>query len=161
MINLKNDIWFMKLALEEANKAYKLGEVPVGAIFVNDKGDVVSKTHNLKEHTKIAVDHAEVLGIQACCKHDHSWRLEGYTVYVTLEPCPMCLFALMQARVKKVVFGAYDAKGGAISLGYELHKDKRFNHTFQLIGGVEHFECSKLLSDFFRQRRSEYKSTKN
>jgi tRNA(adenine34) deaminase len=90
-------------------------------------------------------------------KKIQNWRLSDCTLYVTLEPCPMCLTALVQARVKNCVFGAYDSKGGALSLGYHLHQDKRLNHQFSMMGGVKHFECSRLLSQFFKQRRNSYK----
>ncbi len=158
MMDLKNDIWNMRIALEEAEKAYKEGEVPVGCVIINSTGEIVAKTFNTKETNKIATEHAEILAITEASKALGEWRLTGHDVYVTLEPCPMCLFALMQARVSRVIFGAYDAKGGSISLGYEFQKDKRFNHRFDILGGVEHFQCSKILSDFFRERRTLYKS---
>lgn len=156
-----NDNWFMNLAIEEAFKAYKMGEVPVGCIIVNEEGTVTAKTHNLKEKTQHVVDHAEILALTASNKIKNNWRLDGHTVYVTLEPCPMCLFALLHARVKRVVFGAYDAKAGSISLGYDFSNDKRFNHSFEVVGGLSHFECSKILSTFFRERRQEYKQIKS
>ena len=151
-------IWNMRLALEEAEVAFKATEVPVGCVIVNEAGEVVARAHNLKEKNKNATHHAEILAIEEASKNHGDWRLTGHTAYVTLEPCPMCLYAFLQARVSKVIFGAYDLKAGSISLGYEFHKDKRFNHFFSIEGGVLHFECSKMLSDFFKQRRGEHRS---
>jgi tRNA(adenine34) deaminase len=147
----------MNLALEEAEKAFKKGEVPVGCIIVDENDNIVSKTHNLKEAIKDTTAHAEILAIKEASQANDDWRLIGHTAYITLEPCPMCMYALLQARVDKVVFGAYDSKAGSVSLGYNFHLDKRFNHSFDLIGGVEHFKCSKILSNFFKQRRKGYK----
>ncbi len=151
-----NKIWNMKLALEEAEKAFKEGEVPVGCIVLNGKGEVVASTYNLKEKNKNTTHHAEILAIEEASKKNGDWRLNDHTVFVTLEPCPMCLYALLQARVSKVIFGAYDLKAGAISLGYSFQKDERFNHSFDIEGGLMHFDCSKKLSDFFKQRRGEH-----
>lgn len=145
--------WLMGTALEEANKAFKEGEVPVGALIVDEKGSVISSAHNLKEKNTDPTQHAEILAIQEASKKLTSWRLTGATLFVTLEPCPMCLYAALQARVKKLVFGAYDAKAGAISLGYDFFNDSRFNHRFDVLGGVRHYECSQLMSQFFRLRR--------
>lgn len=145
--------WCMRLALDEAEAAYRLGEVPVGAVIVDAKGEVIAKSHNLKESVHNPCGHAELLAIQSAAQKIQGWRLEGCTLYVTLEPCPMCLAGLVQARVAQVVFGAYDAKGGALSLGYNLHRDQRLNHRFSMMGGVLHYECSRLLSQFFKERR--------
>lgn len=146
-------LWCMGLALDEANTAYRLGEVPVGAVVVDAKGEVISRAHNLKESVHNPCGHAELLAIQAAAQKIQGWRLDGCTLYVTLEPCPMCLAGLVQARIKQVVFGAYDAKGGALSLGYNLHRDQRLNHRFSMMGGVMHYESSRLLSQFFKERR--------
>lgn len=160
-MNLKNHNWYMNLALEEAEKAFRKGEVPVGCIIVDENDNIVSKTHNLKESIKDTTAHAEILAIKESSQSNNDWRLLGHTAYITLEPCPMCMYALLQARVDRVVFGAYDSKAGSVSLGYNFHLDKRFNHSFDILGGVEHFKCSKILSNFFKQRRKGYKvSTK-
>lgn len=143
----------MKLALEEAEMAWKSNEVPIGALVLNSAGDVLSRAHNLKETVSNPCGHAEILAIQEAAKKQNDWRLIDCTLYVTLEPCPMCLSAIGQARFKEVIFGAYDSKGGAISLGYPLHKDSRLNHRFGMMGGVMHFECSRILSQFFKERR--------
>lgn len=155
--SLQDHLWFMGIALEEAQHAFKGQEVPVGAVLVSPTGEVLSKQHNLKETTFNPAGHAEILTLVEGAKKLQNWRLSDCTLYVTLEPCPMCLSAMVQSRIKYCVFGAYDSKGGALSLGYHLHQDKRLNHQFSVIGGVRHFECSKLLSQFFKERRSSYK----
>jgi tRNA(adenine34) deaminase len=150
--------WFMGLALEQAELAFKQQEVPVGAVLVSPTGEVLSKQFNLKESNFNPAGHAELLTIIEGAKKIQNWRLVDCALYVTLEPCSMCLAALVQARIGLCVFGAYDAKGGSLSLGYRMHQDKRLNHQFSVIGGVRHFECSKLLSQFFRERRAGYKT---
>ena len=154
---VSDHLWFMTMALEEAELAYKAQEVPVGAVLVSPEGEVLSKQHNLKESHFNPTAHAEVLALVEGAKKLQNWRLSDCTLYVTLEPCPMCLSAMVQSRVKQCIFGAYDAKGGALSLGYHFHQDKRLNHQFGVMGGVKHFECSKVLSQFFRERRKTYR----
>ncbi len=151
--NAADSLWCMKLALEEAEAAYRMGEVPVGALVVNAQGEVLARAHNRKEAVHNPVGHAELLAVQAAAQKIGGWRLDGCTLYVTLEPCPMCLAGLGQSRIDRVVFGAYDPKGGALSLGYALHRDTRLNHRFSMVGGVLHYECSRLLSQFFKERR--------
>lgn len=157
MLTLSDHLWYMSMALEQAELAYRAQEVPVGAILVSPQGEVLSKQFNLKESQFNPTAHAEILALIEGAKKLHNWRLTDCTLYVTLEPCPMCLTAMVQSRVKQCVFGAYDAKGGALSLGYHLHQDKRLNHQFSIWGGVKHFECSKLLSQFFKERRTSYR----
>ena len=148
---------YMRLAIQEAKLAVYDGEVPVGAIIVSDSGEELARAHNLKETKKNPCLHAEMIAIAEAAKKMDRWRLLGASIYVTLEPCPMCLSALQQARVKTVYFGAYDFKGGAISLGYNLHNDTRLNHRMNVVGGIDNFECSKLLSDFFKKKRELHK----
>lgn len=155
--SVSDHMWFMSMALEQAELAYKAQEVPVGAVLVSPKGDILSKQHNLKESQFNPTAHAEILAITEGAKKLQNWRLSDCILYVTLEPCPMCLTAMVQSRVKQCVFGAYDAKGGALSLGYHLHSDKRLNHQFSIMGGIKHFECSKVLSQFFKERRNSYR----
>jgi tRNA(adenine34) deaminase len=157
---LSDHLWYMALALEQAELAYKVQEVPVGAVLISPSGEILSKQYNLKESQHNPIAHAEILSLIEAARKLQNWRLSDCILYVTLEPCPMCLTAMVQARIKQCVFGAYDLKGGALSLGYRLHQDKRLNHRFSVIGGIKHFECSKLLSQFFRERRSNY-SLKN
>ncbi len=148
--------WNMQSALREAEEAYQKDEVPVGALVVDEMGRIISKGHNLKEKTNDPCAHAEIIAIQEACKKKGNWRLSGYTLFVTLEPCSMCMGAIIQSRIKKVIFGAYDPKGGAISCGLNIHQNNHFNHQVEVVGGVNHFECSKILSDFFRLRRGQY-----
>lgn len=154
---LTDHLWFMNIALEQAELAYRAQEVPVGAILVSPSGEILSRQFNLKESHFNPVAHAEILALTEGAKKLQNWRLTDCYLYVTLEPCPMCLTALVQSRVKACVFGAYDQKGGALSLGYHLHQDRRLNHQFSVIGGVMHFECSRILSQFFRERRASYR----
>lgn len=149
--------WCMQLALEEANQAYSKGEVPVGCVIADSDGKIISRAHNLKEQNKLSFHHAEMLAIQKASEELGAWRLLDCTLVVTLEPCPKCLSAILQSRIKTLVFGAYDPKGGSLSLGYNFARDIRLNHSFDVIGGISHFECSKILSDFFKQRRKSYK----
>jgi tRNA(adenine34) deaminase len=153
---LKSHINYMDMALQEAKLASHEDEVPIGAVLVSEHGEILAMSHNEKEHHYNPCGHAEILVIERAAKEIKSWRLLGATLYVTLEPCPMCLSAMVHARIKNLVFGAYDRKGGALSLGYNLHNDTRLNHNFAVIGGVRHFECSKILSDFFRSKRKSY-----
>lgn len=154
---VSDHLWFMSMALEQAELGYKAQEVPVGAVLVSPEGEVLSKKHNLKESYHNPTAHAEMLAITEGAKKLQNWRLSDCVLYVTLEPCPMCLTAMVQSRIRQCVFGAYDAKGGALSLGYHLHQDKRLNHQFSIIGGIKHFECSKVLSQFFKERRNSYR----
>ncbi|OFZ14324.1 MAG: hypothetical protein A2X86_05615 [Bdellovibrionales bacterium GWA2_49_15] len=152
-----DDIWFMKLALEQAEMAYRLNEVPVGALVVSAEGKVLSSRFNTKEQDFDPCGHAEILAIREAAQREKAWRLVGCSVYVTLEPCIMCLAAMGQARVGQLIFGAYDPKGGALGLGYRVHADTRLNHRFAIKGGLLEFDCSKILSQFFREQRSFYR----
>ncbi len=160
MINHKEKIWFMRMALEEADAAYRVDEVPIGCVIVGENGEMLSKTHNLKESVNDPCGHAEILAIREASERTKNWRLVNSTLFVTLEPCPMCLGAMIQARISNLVFGAYDKKGGAISLGYKIYKDDRLNHNFSVIGGIEHYKCAKVLSRFFKEKRDYYKKIK-
>ncbi len=156
--SISDHLWFMSMALEQADLAYKAQEVPVGAVLVSPEGEVLSKQFNLKETHHNPTGHAEILTMIEGSKKIQNWRLSQCALYVTLEPCPMCLAAMVQSRIGLCVFGAYDAKGGALSLGYHLHQDKRLNHRFSVIGGIKHFDCSRVLSQFFKERRSSYRT---
>jgi tRNA(adenine34) deaminase len=144
------DEW-LKKAYELAKKAKELDEVPIGALLVLE-GKLIGSGHNLKESQFDPTAHAEILAIRNATQSMKAWRLEGATLYVTLEPCPMCLAACQQARISKVIYGAKDLKGGAISLGYLLHEDERTNHRFE-VEFQESEDCSKILSDFFKNKR--------
>ncbi|MEE2743791.1 MAG: nucleoside deaminase [Bdellovibrionota bacterium] len=160
MIKLSDHLWNIGLALEEAENAFKNEEVPVGVIITDEDGRVITKSFNQKEKKYNPCGHAEMLALMEAGKIKKNWRLEKCTLYSTLEPCPMCLGAMIHARIETLVFGAYDPKGGAISLGYNLHKDKRLNHNFSVIGGLRHYDCSKILSTFFKDKRKSYKNVR-
>lgn len=142
---------FMRAAVENAQKAAQLGEVPVGAVIV--KGDkIIAHGYNRRETKKNALSHAETEAINAACESLGSWRLDGCTMYVTLEPCPMCTGAIMTARIDRVVFGAYDEKGGAMGGVCNLC-EMPFMNKPQIIGGFMEKECAKVLSGFFETLR--------
>ena len=150
---MKHDFEYMGLALQEALCAFDEHEVPVGAMIVSSGGRILARAHNIKEKTADPTAHAELIAIREACQEIRNWRLVGCVMYVTMEPCVMCLSAIQQARIKRLVFGAYDSKGGAISLGYNIHFDRRLNHKFDVVGGIRQYESSQLLRDFFRARR--------
>ena len=143
----------MGTALSLAERAYSDGEVPVGCVVVDPSGKAIGQGYNLKERYGDASLHAEMVALKAGSKSLGDWRLLGCSVYVTLEPCTMCLAAMGQFRIGKLFFGAYDPKGGSLSLNIPLHKDERLNHRFPVVGGLRHYECSEVISTFFRQRR--------
>jgi tRNA(adenine34) deaminase len=154
-----SDEYYMKEAIKEARKAESLFEVPIGAIIVID-GKIISRAHNLRESKQSAVAHAEVLAIEQACQLLGSWRLENATLYVTLEPCAMCSGAMILSRVKRVVYGAADPKGGCAGTFMNLLQDERFNHQSEVTSGVLKEECGQLLSVFFRQLREKRKIAK-
>lgn len=147
----------MRLALEEAEKARALDEVPIGAVIVR-QGVVIGAGYNQRETKQNALSHAEVEAIFAACRRTGAWRLNDTTLYVTLEPCLMCAGAIYQARITRVVFGAYDAKAGCMGSLYRIHEDTRLNHRLPVVGGILEAECGGLLTEFFRQRRSAKKN---
>jgi tRNA(adenine34) deaminase len=153
------DEYFMRLAIEEAKKAEALAEVPIGAVLVHD-GKVISSGYNLRETTQRSITHAEILVIDQACGELGTWRLENAVLYVTLEPCPMCAGAIIQSRVKKVVYGAKDPKAGCAGTLMNLLQDSRFNHQTEIVAGVLEEECGELLSSFFRKLRQEKKKRK-
>jgi len=155
-INQNDQLWLMDEALIEASKAYREDEVPVGAIIVDHQQNILARAHNQKEKKHNPCGHAEILAIVEAGKKINNWRLAECSLVVTLEPCLMCLGAISQARLGHIYFGAYDAKGGGLSLGYEVFNDRRLNHQFGVTGGIRHYECSKILSQFFREKRAKY-----
>lgn len=144
--------YFMRKALEEAEKAGAAGEVPIGAIIVYNN-EIIASASNLRETSKNAVMHAELMAIQSACEKMGSWRLENTTLYVTLEPCPMCSGAILQSRIPTVVYGARDQKAGCVHSLYELLNDDRFNHRCEVVEGVLAEQCGQILTDFFRNLR--------
>lgn len=141
----------MEYALEMARKAESEDEVPVGAVIVHED-QIVGQGYNQRERLQDPLAHAEMVAIREAAQHLKSWRLEKCTLYVTLEPCPMCLAAIQQSRIQKVFYGAEDLKGGALSLGYTYHQDPRTNHRF-VVEYAKNEECSNLLKKFFRKKR--------
>jgi len=155
-MTLRDDSYWMGLALREAEKAAARGEVPIGALVVRD-GKVLGRGHNFREAKRDPVAHAEIIAIRKAAKKEESWRLTGATVYVTLEPCIMCMGAMLLARVERVVFGCNDPKGGAAGTLYDLSDDPRLNHRMEVTSGVREAECSAVLSEFFSYLRREKK----
>ena len=149
---LEPDRRWMKAALREAERAYEMKEVPVGALVVKD-GHVVGRGHNLVETLKDPTAHAEMIAITAACETLGTKVLEGCTLYVTLEPCPMCAGAIVWARLSRLVFGAFDDKAGSASTLYNIPQDNRLNHYVEIISGVEADLSAALLRGFFQQRR--------
>ena len=149
---------YMKIALKEAKKAYDLDEVPIGAVIVKD-GVVLAKAKNLRNKTKCATSHAEVLAINKACKKLGDWRLEGAKMYVTLEPCPMCAGAALSARVKRIVYGASDKNCGALGTVVDLNEHYPL-HKAEVERGFMEKECADMLTDFFRDLRKKRKETK-
>ena len=146
-----HDHW-MKLALDEAELAMSDGEVPIGAVIVHE-GRVIARAHNQREQLHDPTAHAEMIAITQAAAALGSWRLDGCTLYVTLEPCPMCAGAIVQARVPRVVYGAADPKAGAVHSLYRLLDDGRLNHRCEVIAGVMAEPCGQILSRFFQQQR--------
>lgn len=145
---------YMKLAIKEAMKARDIDEVPIGAIIVKDD-KVIARAHNLREKKQQATAHAEILAIEKACKKLGTWRLEDCVLYVTLEPCAMCTGATILSRINHVVFGAKDPKGGCVESCIEMYKQQGFNHYPTYESGILEEECSKLLSDFFKEKRKQ------
>jgi tRNA(adenine34) deaminase len=158
-VELDKDLEFMKYAIEEAQKAARLGEVPIGAVIIY-QNEIIARAHNLRETTQNAVTHAELMAIQKACEAIGSWRLEETTLYVTLEPCPMCAGAILQSRIPRVVYGARDMKAGCVDSLYRLLNDARFNHECDVTEGVLADECGQMLTDFFRDLRERKKAEK-
>jgi tRNA(adenine34) deaminase len=143
---------FMQEAIELARKSLDAEDVPVGALVVYE-GRVIGRGYNQREKLQDPTAHAEMLALTAAAEYIGHWRLEDCTLYVTLEPCPMCAGALVQARVSRLVYGAPDDKGGACGSRYEITQDPRLNHQVETIAGVMAEPCAELLQAFFRRRR--------
>lgn len=148
----ETDLAMMRRAIELARSAASLDEVPVAAVIYRG-GEVLSEAHNRRELDRDPTAHAEVLAIRIAAQRLGSWRLEGCTIAVTLEPCPMCAGALVNARVPRLVYGASDPKMGCVTSLHRLCDDARFNHRIEIVPGVLADECGKLLKDFFRAKR--------
>ncbi len=143
---------FMKLAIKQALKAQALDEVPIGAVIVKD-GKVIARAHNKMEKTQLATAHAEILAINKACKKLKSWRLDGLEMYVTIEPCAMCAGAIVNARIKKVYFGAYEKKSGCAESKYSVLSDSGLNHKTEFVGGLEQETCANIIKNYFKGKR--------
>lgn len=151
-IHTEHEVW-MREAIAEARKAEAITEVPIGAVIVYE-GQIIGRGHNLRETSFDPTAHAEMIAIREASKQLGAWRLTGCTLYVTLEPCPMCAGAIVQSRIDRVVYGTTDPKAGCAGTLMNLLQEDRFNHRTDIIEGVLREECSSLLTDFFRKLRA-------
>ena len=151
---------FMRLALREAEKAYALEEVPIGAVLVDEQGQVVSSGHNMREVWHDATAHAELIAIREACRTLGRWRLTGLTLYVTIEPCPMCAGAIVMSRVDRVVYGSTDAKAGACESVFNIPGNETLNHRPEIRAGELQQECAEIMRRFFKERRKKNKLSK-
>jgi tRNA(adenine34) deaminase len=147
---------WMREAIAEARKAQDIGEVPIGAVIVHE-GEIIGRGHNLRESSLDPTAHAEIIAIREASRAKSAWRLSGCTLYVTLEPCPMCAGAIVQSRIDTVVFAAADPKAGCCGTLMNLLQEERFNHRCEIVEGVLREECAELLSHFFRNLRNSKK----
>lgn len=144
---------FMREAIKQAKKAAKLGEMPVGAVIVRN-GEIISRGYNKRETKKNALLHAEIIAVERACKKLGGWRLPECEIYVTLEPCPMCAGAILNSRIDRVYFGAYDLKSGCAGSRINLMNMNLCNYTVEVVGGVMQEECAGLIKEFFRELRN-------
>jgi tRNA(adenine34) deaminase len=149
----------MRIALREAQAAFDEDEVPIGAVIVRREpmsgaGQVIAAAHNQRERLRDPTAHAEMIAVTQAAEALGNWRLDGCTLYVTLEPCPMCAGAMVLARLKQVVYGAADPKAGAVKTLYQILSDPRLNHRAEVIAGVLAEPCGEILSRFFQQKRN-------
>ena len=157
---MKHDsTYFMNIAIKEALKAKAIDEVPIGCIVVKDD-KVIARSFNKREKTQDPIGHAEIKTLQKAAKKLNSWRLEDCDLYVTLEPCIMCSGAIIQSRIRRVYFGAYDPKGGAFGSSINVLDANNINHHPEIIGGVLEEECSSLLTNYFKEKRLNKKNMK-
>ena len=143
---------FMNVAISQARLALKNDEVPIGAVIVKD-GKIIARAYNKMEKTQLATAHAEILAINKACKKLRSWRLDGADIFVTLEPCPMCAGAIVNARISNVYFGAYEPKSGSAQSKFSILTDSGLNHTTNFIGGIKQEICSNLIKNYFKSKR--------
>ena len=143
----------MQLALDLAAKASQQGDVPVGAIVLNSDGDVVGRGFNTREVDNDPINHAEIVAMREAALANNSWRLDDHTLVVTLEPCTMCAGAAVQARIGRIVFGAFDDKAGAVGSLWDVVRDRRLPHRPEVVSGVLADECGAILSEFFKAQR--------
>lgn len=154
----KKDIYFMRQALKEAQKACDIDEVPIGAVIVKDD-KIIARGHNKCITLKDSTAHAEIVALRKACKKLNNYRLTDCSIYVTIEPCTMCVGALVNARIKNLYFGAYDIKAGACGSVFDIN-EKKLNHKINIKIGLLQQECAKILKEFFKSRRSEAQRTR-
>lgn len=155
-----NEEKWMKEALKQAYKAMEKNEVPIGCVIVKEN-KIIARGYNQRELKQQSHAHAEMIAIEKACKKLNSWRLENCDLYVTLEPCPMCAGAIVQSRIRKVIYGAKDPKGGCVGSCCNLFNVKEFNHHPEYMNGILESECSDLLKTFFKNKRIEKKKRKS
>ncbi len=155
---MTKDEFYMGKALEEARTAYAVGEIPIGAVIIYEK-KAIARAYNLRESLPCATAHAELLAIEKACRALGRWRLTGCTLYVTVEPCPMCAGAIINSRLDRVVYGCDDPKAGAARSLFHLLDNPALNHQVEITAGVREDECAQLMKDFFRARRQKAKET--
>lgn len=143
----------MRKSLELAAKASQQGDIPVGAVVLNPAGEIVGRGHNTREVDNDPMNHAEIVAMREAANANSSWRLDGHTLVVTLEPCTMCAGAAVQARIGRIVFGAFDDKAGAVGSLWDVVRDRRLPHRPEVVSGVMADECSAILSEFFKAQR--------
>lgn len=152
--------YYMKLALHQAKLAANKDEVPIGCIIVDKDGIVIAKAYNWREHNQLSTAHAEVRAIEKACKKLGTWRLEDCTLYVTVEPCAMCSGTIIQSRIKHVVYGTPDHKGGCVDSCLQMFTIPGFNHYPTWSSGVLQEECSQMMKDFFKAKRNQKSKNK-
>lgn len=158
MVYEKEHIKYMREALKQAKKAYEIEEVPIGCV-IEYQGKIIARAYNKRNSKKSTLAHAELLAIQKASKKMGDWRLEECTMYITLEPCPMCAGAIVQARIPRVVIGSMNPKAGCAGSIINLLQKKEFNHQVEIVKGVLNGECSNLLSNFFKSLREKKNRT--
>lgn len=156
----KEDEQYMRIAIDQAKIAEENGDVPIGAVIVY-KNQIIGKAYNQREQLKDPTAHAEIIALTQAAAALQTWRLNGCTIYVTLEPCPMCAGALVLSRMDRLVFGCDDPKTGACGSLYDIVRDNRLNHRLEVMTGVLAGECSKLLQGFFQKKRIDKTDLKN
>ena len=155
-INLEESVLreYMGMALELAKTAFGIGDAPIGCVIADETGEIIGRGYNTRNFEKNAVCHAEIAAISEACRKTGDWRLEGATIFVTIEPCPMCAGAILQSRIKTAVFGARNAKAGCAGSVLNILSAPGFNHRVDVIGGVMEDECAALMSGFFKRFRN-------
>ena len=143
----------MRMAIERAREAGAAGDIPIGAVVVDSRGEVIASGFNSREVDSDPTAHAEILALRSAGKHVNSWRLTDCTIYVTLEPCPMCAGAITMSRISRLVFGAWNDEYGASGSRWDLVRDQRLNHQVEVIPGIMESECASLVQEFLAEKR--------